>query len=111
MSYKFTTIIPDERLATVVKNFFIIEFDSDETCIDYLLPDGLPSFFYFHSNETSGSHFRNDQQTFFLSNGFHVGYSNAAFEFVHKRAVIFGISVFPIYFKTILGKSLSDIIN
>lgn len=47
MSYKFTAVPPAEHLNAIVKNFFVIEFDEDIIHTDYLLPDGLPSFFLF----------------------------------------------------------------
>lgn len=111
MSYKFTTGKPKDRLSSIVKTFFVIEFDEDTTRTDYLLPDGLPSFFYIQTSEPIDAYFGETGQTTCLRSGLYIGYSNTVVEFAHKRLKIIGASVFPVYLKMIFGKSPLDLIN
>jgi AraC-like DNA-binding protein len=111
MDYKFTTILPSKSLSAVVKNFFIIEFDNNTSSTDYLLPDGLPSFFYIQTDEPFKTHFRNKGQTINLHEGFYVGFSNTAVEITYKKSKIAGASVFPAYFNMVFGKSPLEILN
>jgi AraC-like DNA-binding protein len=108
--YKFNALSPSKQFQPIVKNFFTIEFDNDGG-IDYLLPNGLPSFFYIQSNNPLKAHFGRKRQYSPLSNGFYIGYCNTVFTLTHERAKVAGASIYPVYFKLIFGKSLAEIMN
>ncbi len=111
MPLKFTAILPTEPVSSIIKNFFSIEFDKDEIRSDYLLPDGLPSFFFIQSSDPVNTYFDKNGHTFPLHEGFYLGYSNTIVTVTHKRLKVFGASVFPACFSMLFGKSPSDIIN
>jgi AraC-like DNA-binding protein len=111
MSFRFETVAPRESLGTVVKNFFILEFHNDTPATDYLLPDGLPSFFYIEADKAMETYFGDDTQPTPLQNGFYVGYCNTAMKFNHTEARIAGVSMYPVFFNLIFGKSLMSILN
>lgn len=111
MSFRFETVAPRESLSTVVKNFFVLEFDNETPITDFLLPDGLPSFFYVEADKAVETFFGDDTQLFPLQNGFYVGYSNTAVKFIHTKAKFAGASLYPVFFNLIFGKSLMSILN
>lgn len=110
--YKFNALSPSKQFQSIVKNFFTVEFDNDDQGADYLLPNGLPSFFYIQSNKPIKAYFgRKKNQYSSLSNGFYIGYCNTVITLIHERAKIAGASIYPVYFKLIFGKSLAEIMN
>lgn len=109
MSYNFSSIVPVSHLSSSIKNFFTIEVSATTTHTDYLLPDGLPSFFYIETSEPVNTFF--GKRMISLHDGFYVGYSNMAVELTHRQLKIVGASVYPVYFNIIFGKSPQDIIN
>ena len=111
MSFRFETVVPRESLSTVVKNFFVLEFHNDTPVADYLLPDGLPSFFYVEADKAVETFFGDDTRLFPLQNGFYVGYSNTAVRFIHTKAKFAGASIYPVFFNLIFGRSLMSILN
>src|SRR3989337_4293186 len=98
MGYTFSSIESSDSLQSVIKNFFIIEFNEDKTQLDYLLPDGLPSFFYIQSSDNVHTYFREAQREISVSNGVYVGYSNTAVELTHKKIKVIGASIYPMFF-------------
>ena len=108
-AYTFTPLIPAQHLESVVKNFFVLEYDMDGLHTDYLLPDGLPSIFYIQASSPVTFHF--GKRTIHLQNGFYTGYSNTIVKVTHGRFKIVGASAFPVYFRAISGKSLREAIN
>ncbi|MFT3739815.1 MAG: helix-turn-helix transcriptional regulator [Breznakibacter sp.] len=111
MGYKFTAIAPSSALGAAVKNFFIIEFNNDTPESDYLLPDGLPSFFYLQTDKPIDTRFGHEGQVVSLHEGLYIGYSNVAVRFTYTRSTIWGASVYPAYFSIIFGQSPLDIVN
>ncbi|MBT1689926.1 helix-turn-helix transcriptional regulator [Dawidia soli] len=111
MSFRFETVAPRESLGAVVKNFFVLEFHNDTPATDFLLPDGLPSFFYIEADKAMETFFADDTQSTPLQNGFYVGYCNTAMKFIHTEARIAGASMYPVFFNLIFGKSLMSILN
>ncbi len=111
MGYKFATVLPQNTLNSIVKNFFAIEFDKDTTHTDYLLPDGLPSFFYIETASPIDAYFGQTVEPVRVWNGLYLGYSNTVVKFAHQRLKIVGASVFPVYLNLIFHKSPLDIIN
>lgn len=111
MSFRFETIAPRESLGAAVKNFFILEFENGIPATDYLLPDGLPSFFYIEADKAMETFFGDDTQPTPLQNGFYVGYCNTAMKFIHSEARVAGASIYPVFFNLIFGKSLMGILN
>jgi len=109
MSYKFSEIAPSAALAHVVKTFFTLEFAGPGA--DYLLPDGLPSFFYIQADVPMETYFGDAQQPISMLEGFWVGYTNTVVRFTHGQMKIVGASIFPVYFNMLFGVSPLQIIN
>src|SRR4051812_14659428 len=109
MSYTFTLSAPAQHLRSVIKNFFVLEYNKSGLHTDYLLPDGLPSIFYIQANEPVTFSF--GKRAIRLQNGFYAGYSDTIVKFAHGRFQIVGASVIPVYFREISGKSLRDTLN
>lgn len=111
MSYQFDVIPPAKEVEQVVKVFFKIASDQGVARKDFLLPDGLPSFFYLQSAEPIETTFGGNGTVISLQSGFYVGYSNTIVEFSHAGLSLVGASVYPVYFNMIFGISPSKIIN
>jgi AraC-like DNA-binding protein len=109
MSCYYTAKPPTRLLNRVIKNFFIMGSDQTIASTEYLLPDGLPSFFYLQTKEILVSRF--GKRSIDMQSGFYVGYSNMPVEFDHQQFKIVGGSVYPVYFKLIFGQSPQDLIN
>ena len=109
MSYTFTPVTPAPHLRSVVKRFFVLEYDKSDTYSDYLLPDGLPSIFYIQTKEPVTFYFgdRGDH----VQSGFYAGYSNTIVRFTHQRFSIVGASVIPVYFRALSGRTLHESLN
>ncbi|MBL0745674.1 helix-turn-helix domain-containing protein [Chryseolinea lacunae] len=111
MSYEFLALPPSRETELVVKAFFKITSAEGDVRKDFLLPDGLPSFFYLQSSQPIETIFGETGQPISLQNGFYVGYSNTLVEFMHAGMNIVGASIYPVYFKMIFDISPSEIIN
>ena len=111
MAYKFTAIQPGKHLTSIIKNFFAIEFDKDTTHTDYLVPDGLPSFFFIQTSEAIDAYFGQTGKAICIRDGLYIGYSNTVVKFTHKLVKIVGASIFPVYVNMIFGRGLLDLIN
>lgn len=109
MGYKVNAVAPATHLRSIVKEFFTIDYDEDLPHTDYLLPNGLPSFFYIHAAEPVNTFF--EEKKINLETGFYVGYTSITVELTHKRMKAAGASVFPAYFKAILGIRPLDILD
>jgi AraC-like DNA-binding protein len=112
MSYTFTPIEPThDDLKPVFKFFFAIEFKNDDAGADYLLPNGLPSFFYIQSAKPVQTYFGESEVPIPLQNGFYIGYCDTVIKFTHEDARVGGVAFYPTYFSLIFGKRLLDIMN
>jgi AraC-like DNA-binding protein len=111
MSYIFSTIEPTQNLKPFVKFFFTVEFKNDDVGTDYLLPNGLPSFFYSQAESPVQMYFGKNEKPSLLENGFYVGYCDTVIRFTHEHARMVGAIVYPIYFSLLFGKSLQEIMN
>lgn len=111
MSYKFTTIDPSYELKSIARTFFIVDFNDDDDGTDYLLPNGLPSFFYIQGDEPVNSYFGDSKKAIPLQNGFYVGYCDTFIKLTHGHAKVLGIVLYPVYFSILFGKQLLEIMN
>lgn len=109
MGYKFNAVAPAAHLRSIIKEFFTIDYAEDLTHTDYLLPNGLPSFFYIHAPSPFDTFF--DEKKISLDTGFYIGYTSTIVKLSHTRIRVAGASIFPAYFKAILGISPLDTID
>lgn len=109
MGYKVNAVAPATHLTSIVKEFFTIDYAEDITHTDYLLPNGLPSFFYIHAPSPVDTFF--EEKKISLETGFYIGYTSVTVELTHKRMRVAGASVFPAYFKAVFGISPLDTID
>lgn len=112
MDFNFNILAPEPPLTVAIKTFFSMEFNNPEERTDALLPDGLPSLLYLQTDHPIKVYFNKSGQPIELQNGgFYVGYSNVGVSMLHRQFKVYGVSIFPVYFSMIFGKSPLDIIN
>ncbi|MDY8136991.1 helix-turn-helix transcriptional regulator [Aquimarina sp. 2201CG5-10] len=111
MSTQVYTIPPNNDLKNIVKSFFVMEHSETKSQKQYLLPDGLPSFFYLSVSEDVQAHFFETKQEFSLKSGLYVGYANTLVKLQHQKMKVIGVSVFPFYMSILLRTSLTEIMN
>ncbi len=107
----FYPVAPSEDLKSIVKSFFVMEYDGNDIRTDYLLPDGLPSFFYIESEEVVNGHFHDSGHGFTLQQGVYVGYSNTLVAVEHQQVKVIGASLYPVYLGTLFGKNPFEFTN
>lgn len=111
MSYSFGALDPAPDLKQAIKFFFFLEFRNDDNGPDYVLPNGLPSFFYIQSEKPVQAYFGDRETPVLMQNGFYIGYCDTVIKFTHDYARIAGAVFYPMYFNIILGTRLIDILN
>ena len=107
----FREIVPDKRLGSVVKNFWVLEYKENSLVRNHLLPSTLCYLFYIRTSREFKAHYVQSNKIFTISNGFHLSSLNTLVEFEHQEFLAIGASIYPIYTSLLFKENPSELVN
>lgn len=111
MSLDFKEMEASNELKEVIRSFFVINYDHQEERKDFLLPNGLPSFFLIKSESGVEMRMMDAKITQLVDEGIYLGYISNLVEYSHKKMNVIGASLYPMFVYLLFGITPKELLN
>ena len=108
---EYREVAPNEKLKSIVRNYWIISYDENVEVKDYLFPSTLCYLFYVKTPVNFDVHFVRSGFLFSMGNGFHLTSLNSLVEFKHKGLTAIGACIYPIYISLLFKENPTHLVN